>query len=139
MASVLEVPVLADLDSNRMMVQKAMHRLFGCLVGGLTALVLLAIPLADFLPWLVALAAGTWLFAYVQSSSRGIGYLGTQAAVVFIMMLMQGDGPPTSIIPALDRFAGIMIGMTTLFVVCLLLEPATDAEAAQSDASDSEA
>ena len=136
MASVLAVPVLADhpLDSNRMMVQKAMHRLFGCLVGGLAALALLAIPLADFLPWLFSLAAGTWLFAYVQSSSRGIGYLGTQAAVVFIMMLVQGDGPPTSIIPALDRFAGIMIGMTTLFGVCLLLEPATDAEAAQGDA-----
>jgi uncharacterized membrane protein YccC len=136
MASVLAVPVLADhpLDRNRMMVQKAIHRLLGCLVGGLAALVLLAIPLADFLPWLVSLAAGTWLFARVQSSSRGIGYLGTQAAVVFIMMLVQGDGPPTSIIPALDRFAGIMIGMTTLFVVCLLLEPAADADAAQSGA-----
>jgi uncharacterized membrane protein YccC len=136
MASVLAVPVLADhpLDRNRMMVQKAIHRLLGCLVGGLAALVLLAIPLADFLPWLVSLAAGTWLFARVQSSARGIGYLGTQAAVVFIMMLVQGDGPPTSIIPALDRFAGIMIGMTTLFVVCLLLEPAADADAAQSGA-----
>lgn len=136
MASVLAVPVLADhpLDRNRMMVKKAIHRLLGCLFGGLAALVLLAIPLADFLPWLVSLAAGTWLFARVQSSSRGIGYLGTQAAVVFIMMLVQGDGPPTSIIPALDRFAGIMIGMTTLFVVCLLLEPAADADAAQSGA-----
>jgi uncharacterized membrane protein YccC len=135
-ASVLAVPVLADhpLDSNRKMVEKATHRLFGCLVGGITALLLLTIPLADFLPWLVSLAAGTWLFAHIQSSSRGIGYLGTQAAVVFIMMLVQGDGPPASIMPALDRFAGITIGMTTLFVVCLLLEPAADDEVVQSGA-----
>ena len=135
-ASVLAVPVLADhpLDSNRKMVEKATHRLFGCLVGGVAALLLLAIPLADFLPWLVSLAAGTWLFARIQSSSHGIGYVGTQAAVVFILMLVQGDGPPASIMPALDRFAGITIGMTTLFVVCLLLEPAADAEAVQSGA-----
>jgi uncharacterized membrane protein YccC len=132
-ASVLAVPVLADhpLDSNRKMVEKAAHRLFGCLIGGIAALLLLAIPLADFLPWLVSLAVGTWLFAHIQSSSRGIGYLATQAAVVFILMLVQGDGPPASIMPALNRFAGITIGMTTLFVVCLLLEPAADAEAAQ--------
>jgi uncharacterized membrane protein YccC len=129
-ASVLAVPVLADhpLDSNRMMVEKAIHRLLGCFVGGITALVLLAIPLSEFLPWLVSLAAGTWLFAFIQSSSRGIGYLGTQAAVVFMLTLVQGDGPPSSIMPALDRFAGITIGMTTLFIVCLLLEPAAEAE-----------
>jgi uncharacterized membrane protein YccC len=108
------------------MVEKAAHRLFGCFVGGIAALILLAIPLASFLPWLVSLAAGIWLFAHIQSSSRGIGYVGTQAAVVFILMLVQGDGPPASIMPALDRFAGITIGMTTLFVVCLLLEPAVN-------------
>jgi uncharacterized membrane protein YccC len=133
-ASVLAVPVLADhpLDSHRKMVEKAIHRLLGCFVGGIAALVLLAIPLTEFLPWLVSLAAGVWLFAYVQSSVRGIGYLGTQAAVVFMLMLVQGDGPPASIMPALDRFAGIAIGITTLFVVCLLLEPAADAEAAST-------
>jgi uncharacterized membrane protein YccC len=135
-ASVLAVPVLADhpLDSDRKMVERAIHRLLGCFVGGIAALALLAIPLTEFLPWLVSLAAGTWLFAFIQSSSRGIGYLGTQAAVVFMLTLVQGDGAPTSIMPALDRFAGITIGMTTLFVVCLLLEPATDAEATQSAA-----
>ena len=129
-ASVLAVPVLADhpLDSNRKMVEKAIHRLLGCFVGGVTALVLLAIPLSEFLPWLVSLAAGTWLFAFIQSSSRGIGYLGTQAAVVFMLTLVQGDGPPGSIMPALDRFAGITIGMTSLFIVCLLLEPGAEAE-----------
>jgi uncharacterized membrane protein YccC len=129
-ASVLAVPVLADhpLDSDRKMVERAIHRLLGCFVGGIAALALLAIPLTEFLPWLVSLAAGTWLFAFIQSSSRGIGYLGTQAAVVFMLTLVQGDGPPTSIMPALDRFAGITIGISTLFVVCLLLESATEYE-----------
>jgi Ankyrin repeat len=60
-ASVLAVPVLADhlLDSNRKMVDShtSAVRLFG---RGSAALLLLAIPSADFLPWLVSLAAGTW-------------------------------------------------------------------------------
>jgi uncharacterized membrane protein YccC len=137
-ASVLAVPVLADhpLDSDRKMVERAIHRLLGCFVGGIAALALLAIPLTEFLPWLVSLAAGTWLFAYVQSSPRGIGYLGTQAAVVYMLTLVQGDGPPISIMPALDRFAGITIGMTSLFIVCLLLESAAEAEGPTFSAAD---
>src|SRR5262245_54238734 len=28
-------------------------------------------------PWLASLALGTWLFAHLQGSTRGIGYVGT--------------------------------------------------------------
>jgi uncharacterized membrane protein YccC len=128
MTSVLAVPVLSDnpVDSNRKMVEKAMHRLLGCFVGGIAGLILLAVPLTLLLPWLAAVAAGTWLFAYLQGSTRGIGYIGTQAAVVFIITLVQGDGPPTSIMPGINRLAGIVIGMMTLFVICILLQPKAD-------------
>jgi uncharacterized membrane protein YccC len=86
MTSVLAVPVLSNdpMDSNRKMVEKAIHRLLGCLVGGVAGLMLLAVPLTELLPWLAAVATGTWLFAYLQGSTSGIGYVGTQAAVVFI-------------------------------------------------------
>jgi hypothetical protein len=80
---------------------------------------------------------GTWLFAYLQGSARGIGYVGTQAAVVFIWTLVQGDGPPISIMPGIDRFAGITIGMVTLLFVSLLLAPVTD-EAAPASTGDSQ-
>jgi uncharacterized membrane protein YccC len=130
MTSVLAVPVLSDnpMDSNRKMVEKAMHRLLGCLVGGVAGLMLLAVPLTQLLPWLTAVAAGTWSFAYLQGSTRGIGYIGTQAAVVFIITLVQGDGPPTSIMPGINRFAGIAIGMMTLFIICILLQPKSDTQ-----------
>jgi uncharacterized membrane protein YccC len=128
MTSVLAVPVLSDnpIDSNHKMVQKAMHRLLGCFVGGVAGLILLAVPLTQLFPWLASLAVGTWLFAYLQGSTRGIGYVGTQAAVVFIITLVQGDGPPASIMPGINRFAGIAIGMVTLLVICALLQPESD-------------
>jgi uncharacterized membrane protein YccC len=129
MASVLAVPVLADRPlHDRMMIERALHRLLGCLVGGGVGLVLIAVPLTDFVPWLCALAAGTWLFAYIQGSARGIGYFGTQAAVVFMMTLVQGEGPPDSILPGLNRLAGIIIGVATLFFVTMLLQSAGDAD-----------
>jgi uncharacterized membrane protein YccC len=130
MASVLAVPVLADRPlHDRMMIERALHRFLGCLVGGGVGLVLIAVPLTDFVWWLCALAAGTWLFAYIQGSARGIGYFGTQAAVVFMMTLVQGEGPPNSILPGLNRLAGIIIGVATLFFVTMLLRSAGDADA----------
>jgi hypothetical protein len=52
------------------------------------------------------LSAGIWITAHVQASERGVGYVGTQGAVVFISTLVQGAGPPTSIPPGIERFAG---------------------------------
>jgi hypothetical protein len=69
------------------------------------------------------LTAGIWIAAHIQGSQRGIGYVGTQGAVVFISMLVQGWGPPNSIIQGIDRFAGITGGLLILLVVSLLTAP----------------
>jgi hypothetical protein len=59
----------------------------------------------------------------VQGSRRGVGYVGTQGAMVFISTLVQGSGPPTSILPGIDRFAGIGGGLLILLMVSLLTAP----------------
>jgi uncharacterized membrane protein YccC len=131
MASVLSIPVLSDhaLDDAKKIAEKALQRLLGCLLGGVPALVLLAAPLTSFLPWLGALAAGIWVGAYVQGSTRGVGYVGTQAAIVFIITLVQGEGPPASILPGIDRLVGITLGLTVLLIVTLLVQPADEGAA----------
>lgn len=125
LATVLAVPVLADhpMDQGPQIVEKATQRVLGCGIGGVLALALLALPLDSLLPWLVALFGGVWLFAHLQSSRRGVGYIGVQAAVAFIIVLVQGEGPPASMIPALNRFAGIVLGLLTLLFVCILVQP----------------
>lgn len=123
--AVMASPTVAQggMASRRAIAERALHRLFGCLLGGAIALVCLAFSVTDFLVWLTILAGGMWAFMYVQTSARGIGYVGTQAAVVFIMTMVQGFGPPDSILPGVDRFAGIAGGLTILLLVSLLLWP----------------
>lgn len=86
----------------------------------------MALPLTAFLPWLAALWIGIWLFAWLQGSPTGASYVGTQAAVVFIMTLVQGNGPPSSIMPGLDRLVGILLGISILLLVTALLRAPGD-------------
>ena len=127
-AAVMAVPALsADSASNRLAVtERAMHRILGCLIGGVAGLGCLALSVETFLPWLLMLTAGVWVAAHVQGSARGIGYVGTQGAVVFMITLVQGAGPPQSIMPGVERFAGITGGLLILVAVSVLSAPSTD-------------
>ncbi|HET6233362.1 MAG TPA: FUSC family protein [Acetobacteraceae bacterium] len=124
-AAVMAVPALSNdaaIDQQKI-AERAMHRVLGCLFGGTVGLACLALSVDSFLPWLLMLTAGVWVAAHVQGSQRGIGYIGTQAAVVFITTLVQGWGPPSSILPGVERLAGITGGLAILLVVTLLTAP----------------
>ncbi len=124
-AAVMAVPSFTGRVQEDMgvVLHRGLLRLLGCGIGGLAALALLAIPLADFLPWLAALGCGVWVCAHLQASTRGIGYLGTQAAIVFIITLVQGQQAPTSLEPGADRMAGITGGLTILLLVTAVIWP----------------
>jgi hypothetical protein len=64
---------------------------------------------------------GTWLSSQIQSGSTGIGYVGTQAEIAFLLSMIQGQGPPLSPTPGLDRFAGIMAGLSLLLVITMVV------------------
>jgi uncharacterized membrane protein YccC len=130
-AAVMAVPALShDAVKDQLKVtERAMHRILGCLLGGVAGLACLALSVESFLPWLLLLTAGVWIAAYLQSSPYGIGYVGTQGAVVFISTLAQGFGPPTSILPGIERFAGITGGLAILLAVTMLSAPSKPAMA----------
>jgi len=54
---------------------------------------------------------------------------------VFVITMIQGAAPPTSIMPGIDRFAGITGGLGILLIVSLLLWP-SDKELVKEQASD---
>lgn len=114
------------LQARHAVAERAMHRVLGCLVGGVVALGCLALSITAFLPWLAMVAIAMWICMHVQTSRRGVGYVGTQAAIVFIVTLVQGAGPPSSILPGVDRFAGITGGLAILLVVSVALWPGHD-------------
>jgi uncharacterized membrane protein YccC len=120
--AVLATPVMTDLHvTHRRVVERGLHRFLGCLLGGLLALALLAFSFSGVLPWLIALAAGVWLFAYMQHGTHDAIYVGTQAGVVFIITLVQGSGPPESILPGIERFVGVSLGLLILFLAIFLI------------------
>jgi uncharacterized membrane protein YccC len=103
--------------------QRAVHRVVGCVMGGLLALLLL--PLAgDSLPlYGLTLALGVGIGVHIQGGRAGISYIGTQFCFAFIVTLVQGPGPATSITPGFQRLVGIAIGCLMLGAVVLVWPP----------------
>jgi uncharacterized membrane protein YccC len=122
---VMAAPVVVDggLGSRRAIAVRSLHRLMGCLIGGIVALGCLALDVTSFPWWLALIGGGVWIGMHIQMGPHGVGYVGTQSAFAFIVTMIQGAAPPTSILPGIDRFAGIAGGLGILWVVSLLLWP----------------
>ena len=121
----MAVPTTAILHSDsRAIIQRAAHRLIGCLIGALMGLACLAVIGSDFLLWIVLIPPGIWLCSQIQTGSTGVSYIGTQAMFAYLISMVQGQGPPDSISPGLERLVGVMGGLSMLFVVTL--DPVAD-------------
>jgi uncharacterized membrane protein YccC len=118
--AVMSIPTTAIREPDgRTVVQRSIHRVVGCVLGALLGLACLGIVGGNFVIWLPLLMAGIWLGSQVQSGSTGISYVGTQAALAFLMSMVQGQGPPTSLTPGLDRLAGMTAGLALLMVITM--------------------
>ena len=120
--AVMAIPTTAILEPDgRTVVQRAVFRLVGCALGALLGLLCLYWVGSNFLVWLLLLMGGIWLTSQIQSGKTGIGYVGTQAGLAFLLSMIQGQGPPLSPIPGIDRFAGIMAGLSVLLIVTMVM------------------
>jgi len=119
---VMSIPTTAILEPDSpAIIQRAAHRIIGCLLGALGGLACLAFVGSDFLLWIVLIPPGIWLCSQVQTGTTGVSYIGTQAMFAYLMSMVQGQGPPGSISPGLERLVGVMAGLSVLFVVTLIL------------------
>jgi uncharacterized membrane protein YccC len=120
--AVMAVPTTAVVEPDaRTIIQRAIYRLVGCGLGALMGLFCLYWVGSSLLLWLLLMMTGTWLSSQIQTGATGIGYVGTQAGFAFLLSMIQGQGPPLSPIPGLDRFAGIMAGLSVLLVITLAM------------------
>jgi uncharacterized membrane protein YccC len=133
-AVVMSTSASADsLGTRHAVAVKSLHRFIGCLIGGIVALIVLAIQVEAFPWWLATIGASVWVGMQIQMGRHGVGYAGIQAAFVFVVTMIQGPGPPTSIMPGVDRFIGITGGLGILLVVSLLLWPSEQEEASAQE------
>jgi uncharacterized membrane protein YgaE (UPF0421/DUF939 family) len=132
----MAAPVVADggLGTRHAVAIRSLHRLLGCTLGGAVAIGFLALNVESFVWWLGMIGVAVWIGMHIQVGPHGVGYAGTQAAFAFIITLIQGDAPPDSIMPGVDRFAGIVGGLAILMIVSMVLWP-SDEEIAEQKAS----
>jgi uncharacterized membrane protein YgaE (UPF0421/DUF939 family) len=120
--AVMAVPTTALREPDgRTVVQRAVYRLVGCALGALLGLLCLFWVGQSLLVWLLFLMGGVWFSSQIQSGSAAIGYIGTQAGFAFLLSMVQGQGPPFSPIPGIDRFAGIMAGLFVLLIITMAM------------------
>ena len=119
---VMAIPTTAILQANTAaIIERAAHRVIGCLIGALIGLGCLAFVGSDFLLWFALLVTGVWLCSQIQTGTTGVSYVGTQAMLAFLMSMVQSLGPPLSIGPGFERLVGVMGGLSILFVITLIL------------------
>jgi uncharacterized membrane protein YccC len=120
--AVMAVPTTAARDpSDRVVIERAMHRVVGCLIGAALGLIGLKLAGSDFLIWLVVIMAGTWLSSQIQSATSGIGYVGTQLGIAFLSTMIESEGPSVSISAGVGRFAGIVVGLSLLLLITVVM------------------
>jgi uncharacterized membrane protein YccC len=120
--AVMAVPTTAVQEPDgRTVVQRAVYRLVGCALGALLGLLCLYWIGQNFLVWVLLLMGGVWLSSQIQTGSTGISYVGIQAGFAFLLSMVQGQGPPLSPIPGIDRFAGITAGLAVLLIITMVM------------------
>jgi len=120
--AVMAIPTTAASEPDgRVVVERAVHRLVGCVLGALLGLLFLYGVGENLLVLLLLLMAGIWLASQIQSGNAGVGYIGNQAGIAFLLSMIQGQGPPVSPFPGIDRFAGIMAGLSVLLIITMAM------------------
>ncbi|PUT40669.1 FUSC family protein [Legionella taurinensis] len=95
----------------------SLYRLLGCLAGGGLALFSLASIRMDLYDLIIILWFGVWAFSYFSFKYTAYAYIGLQANIALIITLAQAGGPPIGLDPPLERLGGILIGITSTFLV----------------------
>jgi uncharacterized membrane protein YccC len=114
--AVMMVPVASLAASDHPASAKLLHRFFGCSIGGLIATAILLLSHDSPVVMTVAVCLGVVIGRHIENGTLGIGYVGTQFSLAFLVVLVPDSYAGLDIQPGLERMFGILLGM-------LLLEP----------------
>ncbi|OYX09232.1 MAG: hypothetical protein B7Z15_14420 [Rhizobiales bacterium 32-66-8] len=102
---------------------KSLNRCMGCVLGAMLGLVGMLVLKDSFLPWLAFLAFGLFLFTQICYGGSAIAYTGVQAAIAFLLILVQEPIPHLDIDAGFARMWGIAGGIALVMVVGLITWP----------------
>ena len=111
---------VASLGTTGETTHKLMLRIGGCLVGaamGVAAILFIIPHLTSIGGLMVLVFLGILPAAWVATGSERISYGGVQIGLAFLLTILGGFGPSTSMSAASDRIVGILLGNTLVFVM----------------------
>lgn len=118
------ISAIAVIDRDvTLMRTKGLHRILGCLLGGSLGLFFTSLGIDSFIAWSLVFIAGLYALVHVHHGPARYAYVGTQGALGFIITMVTGPGPPSSIEPIVDRLAGMLSGVVLLLLVVTMLRP----------------
>ncbi|MGQ3891932.1 FUSC family protein [Legionella sp. CNM-4043-24] len=92
-------------------------RLLGCILGGGVAFVtLFFFPLNLYL-FLLVIFLSVWAFSLFSFKQVNYAYIGLQANFALVIAMAQAGGPPLTMVPAMERLGGVVIGIVSSFLV----------------------
>ncbi|MFK8252104.1 FUSC family protein [Ancylobacter terrae] len=125
---------VAALGTTGETVHKLGLRIGGCLIGAAMGMasILFVMPRLESIGGLMALVfAGVLIGAWVSTGPERIAYGGVQIALAFLLTVLQGFGPTTSLDTAWDRIVGILLGNLVVYVIFTRIWPVSIESAAR--------
>jgi uncharacterized membrane protein YccC len=118
--AVMLVPVASVGRSGLVPVsRRLLHRMVGCVTGGLFAALVLFASHGNATILIVGTFIGVIVGRHIENGGTAIAYSGTQFVLVVLVALVPDSYAHPHIDPALERLAGILMGLVVLEPVLL--------------------
>jgi uncharacterized membrane protein YccC len=118
--AVMLVPVESVGRSGLVPVSRRLiHRMLGCVTGGLFAAVVLFASHGNPAILILSTFTGVIVGRHIENGGTAIAYSGTQFVLVILVALVPDSYAHSRIDPALERLAGILMGLVVLEPVLL--------------------
>jgi uncharacterized membrane protein YccC len=112
--AVMLVPLASLSGSALSTSMKLRHRFIGCSVGALFATGILLVAGQLTLVMLIAVCVGVVVGRHIENGPLSIGYVGTQFALAFLVVLVPDTYTAIDPSVGLDRLTGVFCGMVLL-------------------------
>lgn len=117
---------VAALGTTGETIHKLALRIGGCLIGAAMGFgsILFLIPYMDQVWQLMLLVFVCILVAaWVSTGPERLSYAGVQIGLAFLLCMLQGFSPSTSLDTGWDRIVGILVGNVAVYLVSTLIRP----------------
>ncbi|MGN8140158.1 FUSC family protein [Pseudomonas sp. 22105] len=117
--AVMMVPAAALAEGSRSVHRRNLHRLLGCGVGALLAGLALWLLGSSWAAMTLVMCVGVWIGRHLENSGQPFAYMGTQFALVYLVVMVPDSYLYASPAPGLIRLEGVMLGFLLIALVRL--------------------